>query len=110
MLTSFVPDVVGTYVVQLIVNDGCVNSNPSTVEVEVISIKTEAIEAAQNLEVAIASLNPAAFKNRNMPNALINKLNAVIANISDGNYSGRYRHGILTIHKCYWGVRHEESC
>ena len=34
------------------------------------------------------SLNPNVFKNANMQNALINKLNAVIASIQAGNYAG----------------------
>jgi hypothetical protein len=41
----------------------------------------------RSLQNVIASLDPAVLKNANMKNALINKLNAVIANISAGIYN-----------------------
>mgnify|MGYP006327034623 FL=1 len=43
MITTFVPDVDGTYVVQLVVNDGNLDSNPSSVQIEVINAQTVAI-------------------------------------------------------------------
>lgn len=88
MITTFVPDLPGSYVVQLVVNDGYLNSNPSTTEVQAITMESAAIDAAQNLQTMIGALNPAVFKNPQLQNALINKLNAVIANISAGNYQG----------------------
>lgn len=87
-ITTFVPDLPGTYVVQLIVNDGFVDSDPSTIQVQVVTVQTVIIKAVQDLETVITSLNPDVFKNANMQNTLINKLNAVIANIEAGNYAG----------------------
>ncbi|UJS17316.1 MAG: PKD domain-containing protein [Candidatus Jettenia sp.] len=96
--TTFVPDKAGTYVVQLVVNDGIVDSDPSTVQVQVIDEQTAAIQAIQDCEQVIASLNPNVFKNANMQNTLINKLNAVIANIEAGNYEdalGQLKNDVL---------------
>ncbi len=96
--TTFVPDKAGTYVVQLVVNDGIVDSDPSTVQVQVIDEQTAAIQAIQDCEQVIASLNSNVFKNANMQNTLINKLNAVIANIEAGNYEdalGQLRNDVL---------------
>ncbi len=86
-ITTFVPDLPGLYVAQLIVNDGFVNSDPGTVQVQVISNQSEATDAAQALESIIAGLNPLMFKNPNMQNALNNELIAVIASISGGKYN-----------------------
>ncbi len=85
--TSFVPDLPGLYVAQLIVNDGFVNSDPATIQVEVIAKQSDPIDSLRNIEVVISSLDGIMFKNPNMKNALINKLNAVIASINDGHYS-----------------------
>lgn len=85
--TSLVPDLAGTYVVQLLVNDGLLNSDPSTVQVQAVSSGTSTIEAAQNVIAAISAIDPGALKNANMKNALINKLNSVIANIQAGRYA-----------------------
>lgn len=98
MTTSFVPDLPGTYVVQLIVNDGYLNSDPSTIQVQVVTLQTVAISTIQNCSAEIASLSPTVFKNANMQNALLNKLNAVIANIEAGNYAdalGQLQNDIL---------------
>ena len=88
----------GAYVVQLIVNDGFVDSDPSTIQVQAVTIQTEAIKAVQDVETVVTSLNPNVFKNANMQNTLINKLNAVIANIEAGNYAdalGQLQNDIL---------------
>jgi hypothetical protein len=85
-VATFAPDVPGLYVAQLIVNDGFVSSDPSTVQVQAISSQAEATETARELERIVASLSPNQFKNPNMAKALNNKLNAVIANISVGEY------------------------
>jgi len=85
--TSFVPDLAGTYVAQLVVNDGLLNSDPSTVQVQAVSSATTAVGAAQNVIAGVAAIDPAMLKNANMKNALINKLNAVIADIQAGRYA-----------------------
>jgi hypothetical protein len=87
VVTSFVPDLPGLYVVELIVNDGTASSDPSTIQVQVASDQTAVLAAIQDTEAVVASLDPGAFKNPNMQDTLIdNKLNAVIAYIEAGNY------------------------
>ena len=96
--TTFVPDSSGSYVVQLIVNDGIMDSDPDTIQVQAVTGETEVISAAQSLETTIASFNPDVFKNDNMQNTFLNKLNAVIENIEQGNYadaSGQLQNDIL---------------
>jgi hypothetical protein len=87
-ITTIIPDLPGTYVVQLIVNDGFINSDPSTIQVQAVTTETMAIEAVQTVQNQIVSLSPEAFKNANMQNTLLNHLNAVIAKIEAGNYAG----------------------
>ncbi len=82
----FVPDLPGLYVVQLVVSDGKLNSNTSTVQVQVISQQSAAMYAINAIIESVGSLESGDLKNANMKNALINKLNAVIATIEAGNY------------------------
>jgi hypothetical protein len=87
--TSFLPDVQGTYVVQLVVNDGYANSLPATITVEVTVTAHSVTKLIQaTLEPTIAALEPVAFKNGTMQNALLNKLNTVIADVGVANYKG----------------------
>jgi hypothetical protein len=98
MVTTFVPDLAGTYVFQLVVNDGLLDSAPSTTQVQVVANATVAIEATQDVQVSIASLDPGVFKNTNMQKTFNNKLNAVIADIEAGNYANaldKLQHDIL---------------
>lgn len=101
MQTSFTPDKPGTYVAQLVVNDGFENSDASNIQIQVVSRQTAAIIKIQNLIALIAdpmNIPNLAFKNANMRNTLINKLNAVIANLEAGNYAdalGQLQHDIL---------------
>jgi hypothetical protein len=87
MITTFVPDLAGTYVIQLVVNDGLLDSAPSTTQVQVVANSTVPIEATRDVQTSIASLNPGVFKNANMQKTFNNKLNAVIADIEAGNYA-----------------------
>lgn len=97
-VTSFVPDIADTYVVQLIVNDGTVDSDPVTIVIQASSEQTVAIEAVQNCIAQVSLLSTSVFKNANMQNTMINKFNAVIANIEAGNYAdalGQLQNDIL---------------
>jgi hypothetical protein len=96
--TSFVPDVAGTYVVQLVVNDGTVDSDFVTIVIQASSEQTVAIDAVQDCITQVSSLDPGMFKNDNLQNAMINKFNAVIASIEAGNFAdalGQLQHDIL---------------
>src|SRR3990172_6784545 len=44
-ITSFVPDVAGMYVAQLVVNDGTVDSDPNTIQIQAVSLENAAILA-----------------------------------------------------------------
>ena len=95
---AFVPDIPGTFVVQLIVNDGFVDSLPATVQIEAISMQTKVTRDIHSSQQVIASIAPSTFKNATMQNAVLNKLNAVIASIEAGNYSnalGQLQNDIL---------------
>ncbi len=97
-ITSFVPDMSGSYVVQLIVSDGLLESDPSTVQIQAAIPGTAAIEAVRDVTGVVSGIDEAVFMNRNMKNTIINKLNAVIANIEAGNYAdalGQLRNDIL---------------
>lgn len=85
--TTFVPDLPGTYVVQLIVNDGFIDSDPKSIQLLAVTSNTDVIESVQSLETNIATFESIMFKNANMQNTLLNKLNAVIANIESGNFA-----------------------
>jgi len=85
---SFIPDVPGTYVVQLIVNDGFVDSPASTVQILVSPTASWITEEIRDLTQTVGALPPAVFKNKTLGNALINKLQAVINQIDAGNYTG----------------------
>jgi hypothetical protein len=52
-----------------------------------VSQPTQLVQNIRRLQQVIANLAPSAFKNANMQNALLNKLNAVIASIESGDYS-----------------------
>ena len=98
MNTTFVPDVAGTYVIQLVVNDGLLDSTPSTTQVQVVANPTVPTEATRDIQDVIALLNPGVFKNATMQKTFNNKLNAVIADIEAGNYANaldKLQHDIL---------------
>lgn len=86
MVTTLTPDIPGTYVIQLVVSDGALTSDPVAIQIQVIALSTAAIEAAQYTQEQISLLppDPAIFKNTNMQNSLINKINAAIASIEAG--------------------------
>ncbi|MBW1953820.1 MAG: PKD domain-containing protein [Deltaproteobacteria bacterium] len=86
-VTSFSPDLPGLYVVQLTVDDGFGGTASATVQFQVIVDPPAVIVAVQELEEeTINTIPPTFLKNRNMKKALVNKLNAVIADIEEGNY------------------------
>ena len=85
-LADFYVDEEGTYVVSLVVNDGLEDSVPSNVTITASSSQQQVIDAVHYAIDAINGLPPDAFKNRNMQNTLTNKLNAVLAQINEGEY------------------------
>jgi hypothetical protein len=74
-------------VVQLIVNDGFVNSAPSSIEVQVVTVATAAIQQAQAIQRTVGAFPPSAFENANMQNQFNNKLNVVIVDIQARDFA-----------------------
>jgi len=85
-VTALAPDVPGTYVIQLVVNDGLLDSEPSTIQLEVVSRQTAAVTAIQDAQEVGTAMAPTSFKNSNMQNALLNKFNAAIGAVAAGDY------------------------
>jgi hypothetical protein len=99
-IASFVPNLPGTFVVQLIVNDGFLNSLPATAEIEAVeNPQTQLILNIRSLQNVIAGLPASAFRHSTFQNDLIKKLNAVIGSISAHQYANalqQLRDDILT--------------
>jgi uncharacterized membrane protein len=90
MIASFTPDVPGDYVVQLIVNDGFEDSAASTASIHMSASRNWVSDQLRDVIADLGDtglLPDAAFKNKNMRNALINKLNALIKDVDAGNYA-----------------------
>jgi uncharacterized membrane protein len=85
---NFVPDLAGDYSVQLIVNDGLVNSPPDTVVITVIDMADAAAQGALDLITAINMLPSDDFVNRNMQRALTNMVIAILRMIDRDDYLG----------------------
>jgi len=83
-VTSLVPDVAGSYVVELVVKDGELSSLPSSLQVQAVLEVDSVITAARACQNTVAGLASSSFKNANMQKTLLNKLNAVIANVETG--------------------------
>ena len=84
---SFIPDVAGTYVISLIVNDGTANSEPDTASISVANQETAVISVAQETIDVINGLDNEVFNNSDNVKTLTNKIIAVIENIEDEEYT-----------------------
>ena len=80
-------DLPGTYTATLTVNDGLVDSEPSTAAAEAISYFTAVTGILQDLTDAINVVDLGDFKNKNMQNTLTSKVNAVIGQVEQGAYA-----------------------
>ena len=81
---SFLPDLTGTYVVSLIVNDGQVDSDPSTLSITVVSSADPVIQKLITALNALAGLDLSVFANPQLKKTLATKINKVIAYIDQG--------------------------
>ncbi|MHC4109740.1 MAG: PKD domain-containing protein [Planctomycetota bacterium] len=85
---SFVTDEPGDYVVSLVVNDGFVDSDAANVTITAISHQQEAIKALLESIDVVNTMDQAILKNGNETrDSMINKINAVLGIINQGNYS-----------------------
>jgi len=78
---TFDPDQPGIYIVQLIVADSFLTSDPSTVQIKVVSQLTEIHTLLKNLIDYIGSLDRRDFKNCSMRNDLIRMLQDVMTDV-----------------------------
>jgi cadherin-like protein/surface protein with Ig-like domain/K319-like protein/FG-GAP repeat protein/PKD domain-containing protein/VCBS repeat protein len=85
---TFTADIAGIYSLNLVVNDGTVNSAPDAVSISIVTVETEAITELQETITEINNIDPDLFKNSNQVKPLTNKINTVIASIEDGNIQG----------------------
>ena len=86
-IASFVPDLPGTYVVQLTVYDGFLYSSPATAEIQAVTPQTQLTLNIRRLQNVIEGLLPSAFKQPRLQEDLIKELNAVLSSISAHNYA-----------------------
>jgi len=82
--TTFVADVAGMYVVSLVVNDGLVNSDPSSVTITATATQDDVIQALRDAIDAINGLADTDFKNIKRRKTLANKINVVIKMVDQG--------------------------
>lgn len=80
-------DLPGNYEVSLIVNDGFVDSEPSTVTVLAISYLDATTCTLQETITAVNTIDLGDFKNKNMQNTLTNKVNATLELVDQGSYA-----------------------
>ena len=85
-VTGFTPDLEGTYVATLVVNDGIADSAPESAEIVVVSVKDATTGTVIDTINAINDLPEEGFSNLNVGNALTKKLNAVLNMIAEGQY------------------------
>ena len=84
---SFVPDVVGEYIIELVVIDSRgLESEPNCVVITGITIEQAATEELAETIEQIGELDPNNLNNPNSANALINKVNAALAMLDQGLY------------------------
>jgi hypothetical protein len=95
---SFVADRAGAFTVNLVVNDGIVNSDPSYVTVMVLSYEDSIQSEIKNAVDTVNGMAPMQFKNPTLQNTLTSKLAAVVQLVAAGSYADaldKLEHDIL---------------
>jgi hypothetical protein len=85
-IASFSPDVAGTFVIQLIVNDGILNSLPATTEIMAVNEQTVLTQQIHSLQGVITNLPARAFRKAAFQESLLIEFNTAILRISAHNY------------------------
>jgi hypothetical protein len=91
--TSFVADVPGTYVVELLVNDGELTSEPSTADITATTAEGDLIDTLHYaVRVVNKSLSPDDFTNRQLHKNMAKHIGQALALIDKGEYAdARYK-------------------
>ena len=82
----FIADMPGNYILSLIVNDGFEDSDPDNVTVLAMSYQDAITDTLQEGIVTINALDDIDLKNKNLKNALTNKINSALEMIGQGLY------------------------
>jgi hypothetical protein len=85
-IATFVPDLPGTFVVQLIVNDGFLNSLPATAQIAVVSQQPSLVQQIQERQGVIRTLPDDGFKGAWARGLLSVELNAVLLSVDNKDY------------------------
>lgn len=79
---SFTADITGIYTLNLVVNDGSVDSVSSAVSISIVESETAAVTALQDLITVInTTIDPSVFRNVRQVRSLTFRLNMVVASI-----------------------------
>ncbi len=85
---TFVPDLPGSYVARLVVNDGTQNSEPVFVTITVLGRKQAVRDTLDKTQTDIAALPAAALRNSNSAVVLGTKIDATLALVENDQYRG----------------------
>ena len=85
---SFTPDIVGTYLLQLVVNDGFEDSLPATVSVTAISASDAAQEKLRDASDLVGNLPDSAFSVKGHRNFFLNRISQALQDIQQGDITG----------------------
>ncbi len=94
----FTTDLPGEYVLSLVVNDGVMDSAPATTTITAVTIQDAAVDELMASVDTINGIDPSVLKNKNMSNALTNKINAALELIDQELYQealDKLQHDIL---------------
>jgi hypothetical protein len=86
--TSFVPDQDGSYVISLVVNDGLVDSAPSSVTITATATSEQVIEDLGDAVGVINGLDVSVFKNKNHQKNMTKHVGQAVEMIDAGDYEG----------------------
>jgi hypothetical protein len=84
--TTFIADVVGAYIANLVVNDGSVDSEPAMVTITAVLPEEAATETLFHIVLTIDVIPPEALHNEHAATPLIRKIDAVSKMIAEGRY------------------------
>ncbi|RLJ16719.1 hypothetical protein DJ030_15955 [bacterium endosymbiont of Escarpia laminata] len=97
-VTAFTADLAGTYLFSLVVNDGLLDSDPSSVTIIALTWQDEIVTLVQDVMDRVNGFDSSVFKNKNLAKPFTNKLNAVLSKLDNGDYAdalNKLEHDIL---------------
>ena len=81
---DFTPDMAGIYILNLVINDGTVDSVADSVTVSAVTVETAVIAALQDSLTTLNNFDPGVFKKKRSQKKLTNRLNTVINAVEKG--------------------------